>query len=159
MPLILLLIFIGVAFLIGFHLWNAGKANGRLERGDPNVIDGKATDISTPGKAAASALRDFDNARARLQQEYPSVTAMLGGYLNAHAIGNAGSLEAAAKEMIADWVGRREEVARELTRLLADNTSEDEVRAIVVASCDAEFDQEGYRAWLTWLLGQFNEVG
>ena len=45
---------------------------------------------------------------------------------------------------------------RELTRLLAENESEDEVRAIVSAACDADFSQEGYRAWLTWLLGRFN---
>jgi len=42
--------------------------------------------------------------------------------------------------------------------LLAENDSEEECRAVVLAACDAEFEEEGYRAWLTWLPGQFNKI-
>ena len=62
------------------------------------------------------------------------------------------------QEMLADWAPRREEAMREITKLLAENESEDEVRAIVSAACDADFSHEGYRAWLTWLLGRLNAL-
>lgn len=152
------LIVLGIFIMIGFQLWNAMNAKrGRVEEdGSTRTIDGTAQEVSSPGGAAAQTLKDFENARAELKHRYPAVFAMLGGYLNSHTISEAGSLEAAVREMIADWRARRDEVSRELTRLLGENETEEECRAIVLAACDAEFDSEGYRPWLTWLLGQFN---
>jgi hypothetical protein len=79
---------------------------------------------------------------------------MLGGYMNAHTIAEAGSVEAAARQMIGDWGPRREDAARELTRLLAENESEEEVRAIVASACDLDLGKGGYRAWVAWLLSR-----
>lgn len=157
MAFLLQLIILGIFVLIGFQVWNMMKGGGRLEQHKSKTIDGVARDVSSPGKTAADTLKEFENARADLKSRYPSVFAMLGGYLNSHTIGETGSLEAAVKEMIADWRARNEEISRELTKLLAENETEDECRAVVLAACDATFEDEGYRAWLTWLLGQFNE--
>lgn len=160
MAFFLQIIILGIIVLIGFQVWNAMKgANTRVEKRDAKTIDGTARDISSPGRHAADTLKEFEDVRAELKGRYPAVFAMLGGYLNSHSINETGSLESAVKEMIADWTPRREEIARELTRLLAENDSEEECRAVVMAACDAEFDAEGYRAWLTWLLGQFNHLG
>lgn len=158
MAFLLQLIILGIIVLIGFHVWNALKDPRVENRERGTMIDGTAREVSSPGKTAAETLKNFENVRAQLKNRYPAVFSMLGGYLNAHTINQSGSLEAAVKEMIADWTARRDEVARELTKLLAENDSEEEVRAIVLAACDAEFEQEGYRAWLTWLLGQFNDL-
>jgi hypothetical protein len=81
---------------------------------------------------------------------------MLGGYLNAHSIAEAGGLEAAVDRMVADWSGRRKEVEAELVRVLAENPEEQDVRAILLSCCDAPFDGEGCRDWVIWLLGRFN---
>ena len=167
-----LLVF-GVLGLLAVNLWNAFRRGGEESSRDGSqrqerdargpVIDGVARDISTsreagPGKAAAETLRAFENARAALKARYPSVFAMLGGYLNEHTIRENGGVEGAVRRMIEDWTGRREEVSLELTRLLAENESEEETRAIVLAACDADFEVEGYRKWLTWLLGRFNAL-
>ena len=158
MAFLLQLTILGIIILIGFQVWNAMKSGGgRVEQRGSKTIDGVAEEVSSPGQQAAETLKEFEDARAELKARYPAVFAMLGGYLNSHTINETGSLEAAVKDMIADWAARREEIARELTRLLADNETEAECRAIVLAACDADFDQEGYRAWLTWLLGRFNE--
>ena len=129
---------------------------------DEKSIEGRSDRIShgsiSPAQRAALTLREFENARAELKSRYPAVFAMLGGYLNSHTLGETGSMEAAVKEMISDWTARRDDVSRELTMILAESETEDEIRAVVLAACDAEFDQEGYRAWLTWLLGQFNAL-
>lgn len=159
MAFLLQLAVLGIFALIGLQVWNAVKSKSAIEPRGAKTIDGAARDVSSPGKAAASTLKDFEDAQAALKSRYPAVFSMLGGYLNSYAIGEAGSLEAAVKEMIADWEARAEEVSRELTKLLAENETEAEARAIVLAACDAEFEQEGYRAWLTWLLGQFNHLG
>lgn len=162
MIVILELIALGVLLLVGVNIWN-GMRRGPdpLEDRRPGargpVIDGRAQDVG-PGRRAAETLRDFENARAELKGRYPAVFAMLGGYLNAHTIGEHGGLEGAVAEMVRDWTPRREEVMRELTKLLAENDTEDEARAIVAAACDADFEAEGYRAWLTWLLGRFNTL-
>lgn len=110
----------------------------------------------SPAQNAAEHLRELSNVQADLKARYPITFAMLGGYLNTHTIAEAGGLESAVRQMVADWLPRREEVKAELVRLLAENTSEEEVRAIVLSSADATFEEEGYRAWLIWLLGRFN---
>ena len=110
----------------------------------------------SPGRAAADALGNFENVRAGLKARYPATFAMLGGYMNAHTIAEAGGVEGAAREMIADWAPRREEAARELTLLLAENETEEEVRAIVAAACDLDLGADGYRAWIAWLLSKLS---
>ncbi len=158
MAFLLQLIILGIVVLIGLQLWNAMKGgNPRVEKHGSKTIEGTAQDVSSPGKTAAETLKEFENARAELKSRYPAVFAMLGGYLNNHTIGETGSLEAAVKEMIADWKTRSDEVSHELAKLLADNETEEECRAVILAACDATFEEEGYRAWLTWLLGQFND--
>lgn len=157
MAFLLQLIILGIIVLIGFQIRNAMRGgDARVERRGAKTIEGAARDVSSPGKAAADTLKDFENARAELKLNYPAVFAMLGGYLNSHTIGETGSLESAVREMVADWRGRADEVSRELTKVLAENETEAECRAIILAACDASFEDEGYRAWLTWLLGQFN---
>jgi predicted negative regulator of RcsB-dependent stress response len=157
MAFLLQLIILGIIVLIGFQVWNAMKGSRAVEHRDAKTIDGTAEEVSSPGKHAAETLKEFEDVRAELKSSYPAVFAMLGGYLNSYTINETGSLEAAVKEMIADWKARADEVSRELTKLLAENETEEEARAVVVAACDATFEEEGYRAWLTWLLGQFNE--
>ncbi len=163
MAFLIQLVLVAIFILIILQIFKMVRGDGAKEIDDRSgaggpVIEGEARDVSSPGKSAAETLKDFENARAELKGRYPAVFAMLGGYLNSHTIGDLGSLEAAVKDMVKDWAPRRDEVARELTRLLADNETEEEVRAIILAACDAEFEQEGYRAWLTWLLGQFNDL-
>lgn len=158
MAFLLQLLILGIFILIGVQIWNGVKNGGeRVDHHKSKTIDGVARDVSTPGKAAAATLKEFENARAELKSRYPAVFSMFGGYLNSHTIGETGSLEAAVKEMIADWKPRADEISHELARLLAENDTEEECRAIVLAACDASFDDEGYRAWLTWLMGQFND--
>lgn len=136
---------------IAFSIWRSVTGNRRL--GAPSRNDGNAL---SPGRQAAEALGNFDNVRAGLKARYPATFAMLGGYLNAHTISEAGGVEEAAREMIADWAPRREETARELTMLLAENESEMEVRAIVTAACDLDLGADGYRAFLAWLLSRLS---
>ncbi|MEL6369507.1 MAG: hypothetical protein AAFY84_16845 [Pseudomonadota bacterium] len=149
------LIAMGIFILIGVTIWN-GMKRGRLTQDSPpaGLDHGDGADLS-PGQHAAETLREFQTVQAELKKAYPAVFAMLGGYLNSHSINSAGGLEAAVQEMITDWTPRKDEINRELTKLLADNVTEEEARAVVMAACDAEFDQEGYRAWLTWLFGKF----
>lgn len=159
MAILFQLIILGLLTLIGFQVYNMMRGNSArpIARDDTKTIDGVAEEVKSPGQSAAETLKEFENAREQLKQAYPAVFSMLGGYLNAHTLGESGSLEAAVKEMIADWRARSDEVSRELTKLLADNETEAECRAVVLAACDADLEDEGYRAWLTWLLGQFNE--
>lgn len=155
MIVLLELIAIGIFALIGVTLWNSMRRDRITGDAGPKTIDGEARDVSNPGRYAAETLRDFEHAQAALKQAYPAIFAMMGGYLNGHSINQAGGLEAAVGEMIEDWRARSAEVSRELVRLLAENETEDECRAIVMAACDADFDQEGYRSWLMWLLRAF----
>lgn len=157
---ILELIALGIFALIAVNLWRSftGGPPKVPQQGRGPVIDGRAEEVKTPAAYAASLLREFENVRAELKARYPATFAMLGGYLNNHTIAEHGGLEGAVKEMIADWAPRRDEAMRELTKLLAENESEDEVRAIVSAACDADFSGEGYRAWITWLLGRLNAI-
>lgn len=137
--------------LIAFNLWrsfDSPRRTGALPPEDHGAL--------SPGRAAAEALGNFDNVRAGLKVRYPATFAMLGGYMNAHTIAEAGSVEGAAREMIADWAPRRQEAARELTLLLAENETEEEVRAVVAAACDLDLGPEGYRAWLAWLLSKLS---
>lgn len=157
--IILEIIALGVFALIAVNLWRAFAGGGRVDARDRGpIIEGRAEEARPPAAEAARLMREFENARAELKARYPATFAMLGGYLNRHTIAEHGGVEGAVKEMIADWAPRRDETMRELTKLLAENESEDEVRAIVTAASDAEFDQEGYRAFLTWLLGRFNAL-
>ena len=135
--------------LIAFTIWKSvAGAQRRLPAEERAGL--------SPGRAAAEALGAVENLRAELKARYPATFAMLGGYMNAHTIAEAGGIEAAAREMIADWAPRREEAARELTRLLAENETEDEVRAIVAAACDLDLGQESVRGWLAWLLSKLS---
>ena len=158
MPVIFELVALGVFALIAVNLWKAFTVSPRRVEGDGRgpIIEGKAEEAKTPAAYAADLLREFDNVRQELKGRYPAAFAMLGGYLNAHTIAEHGGLEGAVREMIADWAPRREEAMRELTKLLAENESEEEVRAIVAAACDADISQEGARSFLTFLLGRFN---
>lgn len=133
--------------LFGFRLFG-----GRARLADKA---GASRNLS-PAQSAAEHLRELSNAQADLKARYPVLFGMLGGYLNVHSIGEAGGLEPAVKQMIADWTARREEVKAELVKVLADNPGEDEIRAIVLSCADATFEDEGYRDWLIWLLGRFN---
>ncbi|NWG70689.1 MAG: hypothetical protein HXY23_03645 [Parvularculaceae bacterium] len=152
MIVLLELIAVGVFLLLAVHLLFGFRLFGARQIEDRAA---KARDIS-PAQSAAEHLRELSNAQADLKARYPVVFAMLGGYLNAHSISEAGGLESAVKQMVADWTPRREEVKTELVRLLAENASEEEVRAIVLSCADATFEEEGYRNWLIWLLGRFN---
>lgn len=149
---VLLLILLLVAqFLFGFGLF----ANRRAAVEDRSP---RPAGAATPAQTAAEALRGLADAQSALKARYPAVYGMLSGHLNAHSIESAGGLEAAVRQMIADWSGRRDQAKGELVRLLAENESEEEVRAIVLSACDATFEQEGYRNWLIWLLGRFNAL-
>jgi hypothetical protein len=135
--------------LIAFNIWKSVfGGRGRLP--------GATRPSLSPGRQAVEALSAFENVRADLKGLYPATFAMLGGYMNAHTIADAGGVESAAREMISDWAPRREEAARELTRLLAENETEDEVRAIVAAACDLDLGGESMRGWLAWLLSQLS---
>jgi len=168
MIVLLQLIALGVVVLIGIQAFKALRREkrgpmdgGRVAREDHAgvTIDQRPAKPVSPAKSAAETLREFEKARSTLKASYPSIFAMLGGYLNDHTMSELGSIEAAVKEMIADWTPRRDVISRELTKLLADNESEEELRAVIVAACDGRFDEEGYRKWLTWLLGRFNAIG
>jgi hypothetical protein len=153
MLVLLELIAVGVFLLVAAQLLFGVKLFG-----GKRVLEDRAEsarDIS-PAKNAAEHLRELSNAQGDLKARYPVLFAMLGGYLNAHSIAEAGGLESAVKAMVADWLPRCEEVKGELVRVLAENPSEEEVRAILLSCSDATFEEEGYRSWLIWLLGKFN---
>lgn len=135
--------------LIAFNIWRSYVSPRRALPNDERPA-------LSPGRQAAEAISAFDNVRAELKARYPSTFAMLGGYMNAHTIADAGGVESAARQMIDDWAPRREDAARELTRLLAENESEEEVRAIVAAACDLDLGEGGYRAWFAWLLSKMS---
>ncbi len=135
-----------LAQLLGFRLFGRGRSVEDRARAARDV---------TPAKSAAEHIRELSNDQAELRGRYPALFAMLGGYLNAHSIAEAGGLEPAVSRMVADWGPRREELKSELVRVLAENPEEQEVRAIILSCCDATFDEEGYRNWLIWLLGRF----
>ncbi|MEM6538673.1 MAG: hypothetical protein AAF668_13210 [Pseudomonadota bacterium] len=157
------LLVLGVLGLLAVNIWrafnDAGKPVGDQsnEKSGP-IIEGSAETLS-PGDIAAERLAAFENATAEIKAAYPVLTSMFGGYLNGQAIADAGGIEGAVKTMINEWTGRRSEITTELTRVLSENETEAAARAIVVSLCDADFDDEGYRKWLIWLLGQFNTLG
>jgi hypothetical protein len=135
--------------LIAFNVWRTYASPRRALREEDRPA-------LSPGRQAAEAIGAVDNVRAELKARYPSTFAMLGGYMNAHTIAEAGGVASAARQMIDDWAPRREDAARELTRLLAENESEEEVRAIVAAACDLDLGEGGYRAWVAWLLSKLS---
>lgn len=141
--------------LVGQFLFGVGLFKGRGMIGESKrqpIAD------QSPAQRAAQRLRELSDDQAALKARYPVVFGMLGGYLNSHTIAEAGGVEGAVKELLADWSARREEAKAEIVRLLAENPAEDEVRAIIVSACDANFDAEGYRDWMIWLLGRFNTM-
>lgn len=159
MMAILELIALGLFALIAINIWKSFSGPPRRTGALPPPEEAKVEPREvSPAKEAAGLLREFENVRAGLKARYPTIFAMLGGYLNSHTISEHGGPEGAVTEMIADWTPRRDEAMRELAKLLAENETEEEVRAIVTAACDADFDREGYRAWLTWLMGRFNAL-
>lgn len=154
-----LLVLAGIAF-VGLQIYRSVTGGGRARRpsGGP-IIEGRAeTRAESPARSAAEHLRELSIAQSELKARYPILFSMLGGYLNAHSIAEAGGLESAVARMITDWTPRREEVKAELVRVLAENPEESDVRAIVMTSCEASFDDEGYRDWLIWLLGRFGSA-
>lgn len=157
---VLELIALGLFALIALNIWKLIQRGGEpvTRDGRGPIIEGRAEEVKSPAAYAASLLREFENVRSELKRQYPATFAMLGAYLNSHTIAEHGGVEGAVKEMIADWTPRSDETMREITRLLAENDTEEEVRAIVTAACDADFGQEGYRAWLMWLLGRLNAL-
>ena len=157
MIFLLQLIALGVFAIVVINLLSNFRARDQVgAEGDGPIIDGRAEEALAPPAAAAKALREYEDARTTLKSEYPALFAMLGGYLNAHTIADHGGIEGAVKEMLEDWRPRREEVAHDLAKLLADADTEEAARAVVLAACDADFDREGYKAWLSWLLSQIN---
>lgn len=148
---VLLILLLIAQFIFGFGLFAYRRV------APPPAGDG-ALPSGTAAQHAAAALRDLTVAQNALKSRYPAVFGMLSGYLNAHSIEASGGLEGAVKQMLADWGGRRDQVKGELVRLLAENETEEEARAIVLSACDATFEQEGYRNWLIWLLGRFNAL-
>ncbi len=153
------LLVLGVFGLLAVNIWNGLRRGGddSVSHDKGPIIDGTAEPVG-PGRAAAETLRAFENARSDLKAQYPAVASMVGGYLNAHTFDMHGGVEGAVMKMIEDWAPRADEVQRELTRLLAENEAEEDVRAIILALCDADFEEEGYRKWATWLLGRFNAL-
>ncbi len=152
---ILELLAIVIFGLIAFTIWRS-LAGPRAGQNQTGALPSDVRIPLSPGRQAAEALGGFDNVRSELKARYPAIFAMLGGYMNAHTIAEAGGVESAAREMLADWGARREEAARELSQLLAENESEEEVRAIVNAACDLDLGNDGYRAWLAWLLSKLS---
>lgn len=149
---LLLVLLLIAQFIFGFGLFaNRSRA---IERQSGGALPGGAT----PAQTAAEALKGLAGAQMELRSRYPAVFGMLSGYLNAHSIESAGGLENAVRQMIADHASRRGQIKGELVRLLAENESEEETRAVVLSACDATFEQEGYRNWLIWLLGRFNAM-
>jgi hypothetical protein len=152
------LLILAVLAFVGFQAYRGWRGGGARRSGGP-IIDGRAErKAESPARSAAEHLRELSNAQADLKARYPLLFGMLGGYLNGHSIAEAGGLETAVARMIADWSPRREEVKAELVRVLAENPDEADVRAIVISSCEATFEAEGYRDWLIWLLSRFGSA-
>jgi len=155
------LIALGIFVLIGVNIYNGARNNRRSIEDDGfrgTTIDQPPAGETSAAQSAAEKLREFEHASAALKKTYPAVFAMLGGYLNEHTIHEHSGPEGAVEEMIKDWRPRKEEVSRELSKMLNDCDSEDELRAIILAACDALFEEEGYRTWISWLLGRFNTL-
>lgn len=148
---LLLVLLLIAQFIFGFGFF--ASRSRMIERQGGPALPG-----ATPAQHAAEALKGLADAQNELKSRYPAVFGMLSGYLNAHSIEAAGGLESAVRQMVTDHAARGEQIKGELVRLLAENDSEEEVRAVVLSACDATFEQEGYRNWLIWLLGRFNAM-
>ncbi len=160
-----ILIFLLVAMVLltfsmaAFQLFFNINIMGRLFRGNTeNDNHHGQLDHDAQGNNVALQLKSLEEAQTRLRTQYPVVARMFGAYLHGESLHNAGGLESAVKEMVLDWRSEREAVISDIARILADNPDEESVRAIVISFCDARFEEEGYRTWLIWLQGQFNEL-
>lgn len=148
---LLLVLLLIAQFIFGFGFF--ANRSRQLDARDRASLPG-----ASPAQHAAEALQGLAEAQAELKARYPAVFGMFSGYLNAHSIEAAGGIENAVRQMVADHSSRAEQIKGELVRLLAENASEEETRAVVLSACDATFEQEGYRNWLIWLLGRFNAM-
>ena len=153
MVILLQLIAIGLFILIGIQIFNSLRGtDGPSTR---QISEQPSPSSVSPAGTAVAAFRALENVRADLRARYPVSFSMFGGYLNEHTMQEAGGVEGAVAEMVEDWSPRRDEVIAELTSMLNDNPDEEELRAIILAACDATFEDEGYRVWLSWLVDKF----
>lgn len=98
------LIALGVLALIAFGVWKSLRAP-RQYIGAPSTPEGAKVPLSDPSpvKFAALLRRASENTRAKLQDRYPAVFAMRGGYLNSRMAAENGGVEGAVNEVIAAW--------------------------------------------------------
>ena len=156
-----LLLAIGVFGLLALQMLNSRKEIARREEGGILAGPAKSTDRDPAvlGQAATQQLAALEATQERLRAHYPALSRMLSSYLHAEALSTEGGLEQAVGEMVIDWQAESAPVIDDISRLLAENPEEAAVRAILQSFCDANFEVEGYRAWLIWLQGQFNSLG
>lgn len=163
MPILIylvILIALGVFAMLAMQLSGirlGGNNQDKLTQNAPS------SDAHTPAAAVAQTMTALEQAQAQLRTQYPTLARMLGGYLHAEAIyGEASSggsgLESAVREMVLDWRPERKAVIDDIALVLAENGEESDVRAILKSFCDLDLEKEGYRAWLIWLQGQFNDL-
>lgn len=162
---LVLLVALGIiamqAVQLGRERLNRSRTRGAKlsgpSRGGP-VIDHGDGVASTPAGAVAQTMADLETAQAALRTTYPTLARMLGGYLHAEAVFGADSLEAVVQDMVLDWQPEGKAVTDDIAQVLADNSDEMAVRAIVRSFCAIDLEEEGYRPWLIWLQGQFNPL-
>ncbi len=147
--------------VFGMLTWQMVSGN-RLGRGNAGELSSQGgvsdREVEDIGIEAAARLEAFEAIQGRIRVHYPALARMLSGYLHVEALATKDGLEACVREMVLDWRSEKETVSGEISRLLAENPTEASVRAIIVSLCDAEFEEEGYRTWLVWLQGQFNDL-
>lgn len=162
---LVLIIAVGVFSLLALQLLGIslpGRGQKSLPKSatgsSPVTLDGTYEEGGSPAAAVAETMAALDGATAHLKTHYPVLARMLSAYLHAEALYTEAGPEAAVKEMVLDWQAERDAVIDDITRVLAENASEDEVRAVIKSFCDLSLDEEGYRPWLIWLQGQFNSL-
>ncbi|MEL6111767.1 MAG: hypothetical protein AAFR20_03090 [Pseudomonadota bacterium] len=157
---LVLLVALGIIAMQALQLGRDRSKTGTLKgpkSGGP-MIDGTADSPATPAAAVAQTMADLETAQAALRTAYPTLARMLGGYLHAEAVFGADSLEAVVKDMVLDWQPESKAITDDIARVLADNSEESAVRAVVKSFCAIDLEEEGYRSWLIWLQGQFNPL-
>lgn len=153
-----LLLAIGVFGLMVLQMMRGNRVEHDSQTSLPSGSSKSYDPDAGVGEQAASTLADFEATQSRIRAHYPVLARMLSGYLHAEALSKGEGLEGAVREMVLDWRPERESVITEITRVLAENPTEEAIRAVMLSICDAEFEQEGYRNWLIWLQGQFNDL-